>query len=282
MTIMLNKEKISSLAVKNSPALPRWQFVSQGHSVAAHLFHIQMALDGGCRWVQLRLKNQHREQMLEAGRLVRKLCDRYKAIFILNDHLHLTADVGADGVHLGIHDTSIKAARNILGENYIIGGTANTAAEVISRVEQGVDYIGLGPYRFTRTKQGLSPVLGLAGYREILRAVRDGKINMACEDAGPSIYAIGGILEQDIQPILKTGITGIAISGWLSHQINLQEMENNSGLKLSCMTAETFYGRWKEEHPSEAKRILDKIRAFDNAVHDNRSSEEARRLKKSI
>jgi len=261
-----NKKQI----VRSNGFFPRWQFVSQGNTPAAHLFYIQLALEGGCRWIQLRLKNQTREQILEAGRITRQLCDSYQATFILNDHLHLALEVGSDGVHLGLKDLSIQVARQTLGDAAIIGGTANTATDVRMRVAQGVDYIGLGPYRYTTTKLGLSPVLGLMGYRKILQDIGVNSpvaaSNNNCLDF-PPIYAIGGILEHDVPAIFKTGVNGVAVSGYLSRQVDLRAGEIASKVKLSCATVTEFYSLWKEKNSFECQKVLDSICQFNKAVN---------------
>ena len=76
-----------------------------------------------------------------------------------------------DGVHLGKKDMPIDQARQILGEAFIIGGTANTFEDVVQHYRAGADYLGIGPFRFTTTKKNLSPVLGLEGYSSILSPV---------------------------------------------------------------------------------------------------------------
>ncbi|MBO7636620.1 MAG: thiamine phosphate synthase, partial [Paludibacteraceae bacterium] len=120
--------------------------------------------------------------------------------------VELVAEIQADGVHLGKKDMSISEARAILGTDYIIGGTANTFDDVKAHYEAGASYIGCGPFRFTTTKKGLSPILGLEGYREIVQKMKQEGINLP-------IFAIGGITIDDIPSILQTGVTGIALSG---------------------------------------------------------------------
>ena len=100
----------------------------------------------------------------------------------------------------------IREARRLLGDGFIIGGTANTFEQVRTHYESSADYIGCGPFRFTTTKQKLAPVLGLDGYRTIISEMEATHIHIP-------IVAIGGITEEDIPDILQTGVTGIALSG---------------------------------------------------------------------
>lgn len=182
-----------------------------------------MALEGGCKWVQLRVKSPDlitdeakaefmaslKAMALEAQRM----CREHGATFIIDDNVALVKEIGADGVHLGKKDMPINEARRILGKDFIIGGTANTFEDVKAHYEAGADYIGCGPFRFTTTKQGLSPILGLEGYRSIVSRMRAEGIDLP-------IVAIGGITKKDIPEIMQTGVTGIALSGTILNAEN--------------------------------------------------------------
>ena len=182
------------------------QFISHRTDEISCLDGIRMALDGGCKWIQLRMKDSPEEEIVRTGIQVRELCDRYGATMILDDHTHLVSETGADGVHLGKSDMPIGQARAILGKDRIIGGTANTFEDIVSHWKAGADYIGCGPFRFTTTKKNLSPVLGIEGYRSIMEKMRHAGINIP-------VVAIGGITASDIDDILATGVKGIAVSG---------------------------------------------------------------------
>lgn len=164
------------------------------------------ALEGGCRWIQLRMKEANPDTVAATARKLAGLCRQYDAKLILDDHVELVASTGADGVHLGKMDLPVEEARNILGSKYIIGATANSYEDIVSAVNVGADYIGLGPYRYTTTKKKLSAILGLEGYRDILEKCRSNDITIP-------IVAIGGITLKDIIPLMRTGITGVAVSG---------------------------------------------------------------------
>ena len=182
------------------------QFISHYTDQYSYLDSIRLALDGGCRWVQLRMKDASIHDFLRIGKEVRRLCDRYQATFILDDHVELVREIGADGVHLGKKDMPVAEARKTLGNDCIIGGTANTFDDVKMHYEASANYIGCGPFRFTTTKQGLAPVLGLEGYRSIIA-------QMSAEGIDLPMVAIGGITAEDIPAIMQTGVSGIALSG---------------------------------------------------------------------
>lgn len=182
------------------------QFISHYSERYSYLDSIQLALEGGCRWIQLRMKDATDDEVRPIAIEAQKLCRAYGAKFIIDDRVLLVQELQADGVHLGKNDMPIREARQILGPDYIIGGTANTFEEVKAHYKASADYIGCGPFRFTTTKQKLAPVLGLDGYRQIIRKLRAANITIP-------VVAIGGITKDDIPAILQTGITGIALSG---------------------------------------------------------------------
>lgn len=182
------------------------QFISHYNDQYNYLDTIALALQGGCRWVQLRMKNVPIEEVRRAAKLAQVMCQNAGATLIIDDHVELVKELHADGVHLGLNDMPIAEARRLLGDGYIIGGTANTFDDVKAHAEAGADYIGCGPFRFTTTKERLSPVLGLEGYRQITERMRNEHIDLP-------IVAIGGITAADVPSIMKTGVTGIAISG---------------------------------------------------------------------
>lgn len=182
------------------------QFISHYTDRYSYLDSIRMVLAGGCRWVQLRMKDATDDEIRPVALEAQKLCKEAGATFIIDDHVELVKEIQADGVHLGKMDMPIADARKILGEDFIIGGTANTFEDVKSHYEAGANYIGCGPFRFTTTKKKLSPVLGLDGYRQIVSQMRQAGISLP-------IVAIGGITAEDIPDIMQTGVTGIALSG---------------------------------------------------------------------
>lgn len=182
------------------------QYISHFTPQISYAEGIRMALEGGCRWIQLRMKDAPAEEIIACAEEVLPLCRRHGAKFLLDDHAELVRQLGADGVHLGKNDMPVDEARKILGPDIIIGGTANTIEDVIRLHKQGADYIGCGPFRFTTTKKNLSPVLGLDGYKSIVLKMKELGIDLP-------IVAIGGITVEDIPAVMETGVSGIALSG---------------------------------------------------------------------
>lgn len=182
------------------------QFITHYTETIDYLSSVRLVLAGGCRWVQLRVKDTTDDELRPMALEAQRLCREAGATFIIDDHVALVREIGADGVHLGKMDMPIAEARQLLGPDFIIGGTANTFEDVEMHWKAGANYIGCGPFRFTTTKKKLSPVLGLEGYRTITRQMQERGIDLP-------IVAIGGITRDDIPELMQTGITGIALSG---------------------------------------------------------------------
>ncbi len=162
----------------------------------------------GVRWIQLRMKNASDEHFVSEGNLIREICNKFNALFIVNDRVSLVNELNADGVHIGKEDMPPLNARKLIGPDKIIGCTANTLQDILDLVSLPINYIGLGPLRYTATKEKLSPALGYGSYEEIMRALKSDKIHIP-------VYAIGGVRVDDIPVLKDLGLYGVAVSGVL-------------------------------------------------------------------
>ncbi len=190
--------------------IPKLHYISQGNVPKEHLENIQKACTSGAELVQLRLKNVSNKKILKLAKEAREITSHFQARLIINDHYKIAREVKADGVHLGKTDSCPTIARQHLYTWQIIGGTANTLQDCKTLISKEVDYIGLGPFRFTTTKDNLSPILGLNGYSAIIEALQ----------TKTPIIGIGGITIEDVTSILETGISGIAVSGEITRNFN--------------------------------------------------------------
>lgn len=195
------------------------QYISNSNAKYSHLQGIRLALAGGCRWIQLRMKDCADDEIIPVAKQVKELCREYGAKFVIDDNVEIAKLLDLDGVHLGKNDMPVAEARILLGENKIIGGTANTFENVERIYRDGADYIGCGPFRFTTTKKRLAPILGLEGYRSITSRMKSAGIDIP-------MVAIGGIKAGDIKDIMQTGVDGIALSGGVLNAENpVEEMK---------------------------------------------------------
>lgn len=202
----------------------RLQFISHQNEKLGYLDGIREALAGGCKWIQLRMKGATDDEVRPIALQVKEWCREQQATFLIDDRVALVKELQIDGVHLGKNDMPIAEARKILGDGFIIGGTANTFEDVKAHYEAGADYIGCGPFRFTTTKEKLSPILGLEGYRKIIHRMKGNNCaGMKGESIDIPLVAIGGITKEDIPEIMKTGVNGIALSGCILHAENPAE-----------------------------------------------------------
>ena len=190
--------------------ISKLHYISQGNSPKEHLENIQKACSAGTELVQLHLKNVSEKKMLKLAKEAREITSHFQTRLIINDHYKIAKEVKADGVHLGKTDLCPTIARKHLYTWQIIGGTANTLQDCEALIGKDVDYIGLGPFRLTTTKDNLSPVLGLNGYTAITEALK----------TEIPIIGFGGITTEDVTDILKTGISGIAVSGEITRDFN--------------------------------------------------------------
>jgi thiamine-phosphate pyrophosphorylase len=159
---------------------------------------VASSLEGGVRLLQLREKSHDAKRIIRLGKKIRELTSIYDAIFILNDRIDIAQIIDADGVHLGQDDIGIKEARNILGDKMIIGVSTHHPEQARKAVEQGADYIGVGPIFATPTKPGRT-------------AVTTEYAKWVAQNIDIPWYAIGGIDINNIQEVLDVGAKRIAV-----------------------------------------------------------------------
>ena len=161
-----------------------------------HIHQAKEALECGVKWVQIRMKHHDDEDLVEAGKEIVNSCRKHKAVCIVNDRPDIA---------------------KIIGSKAIIGATANTLEDILKLPLDQVNYIGLGPFRFTSTKHNLSPVLGLEGYQDILTQMHEQGIKIP-------VIAIGGILPTDVEGLLEIGVHGIAVASLINLALDKEQV----------------------------------------------------------
>lgn len=167
-------------------------------------------IEGGCRWVQIRMKDATDDEIRKVVEAVKPKCLEKEVFLILNDRVELAKELNVGGVHIGKEDMPPSKARMILGPAAVIGVTANTFADILAVSQHDIDYFGIGPFRHTSTKKNLAPVLGIDGIRNICYEMAENNINI------PHV-AVGGITYDDILPLLEAGVNGVAVSGAIAN-----------------------------------------------------------------
>ncbi len=174
------------------------------------LDRVALALKCGVDIIQLREKNRPAKDIVELGKRIRELASAFGALFIVNDRIDIAKIVKADGVHLGQDDVSYKAAREVLGEEAIIGISTHCPDDAMRAMQDGADYIGVGPVFKTPTKPGRIPV-GLE------------YVKWASENVDIPFFAIGSIEPDNTDEVIKAGASRIAVVRAIMNSENPQE-----------------------------------------------------------
>lgn len=159
----------------------------------------RIVLQNGAGALQLRDKAKKFEELTEIGKRLRRVAQKYHALFIVNDDPYLAGEVGADGVHLGQEDMNVAEARKIMGPDKIIGLSTHSKDQILAAAETRPDYIGIGPVFSTTTKESPNQPVGPM------------LISWAAENSLLPFVAIGGINENNITEVLKAGAKNIAV-----------------------------------------------------------------------
>ncbi|MBI9033853.1 MAG: thiamine phosphate synthase [Bacteroidales bacterium] len=202
------------------------QYITHDTPAFSHAQQAKEVISGGIKWVQFRSKDLSSIEKKEAAIATVHVCRELGAKCIINDDILLAKEIKADGVHIGKNDMHPIQARQILGEDFIIGGTANTLEDIRQLVKAGIDYIGCGPFRFTSTKKNLSPTLGLEGYHRLMQQCRVEGIDIP-------VVGIGGILLEDLPALMNTGLFGIAISSVVLNSKDISHMSREFTKNIS-------------------------------------------------
>ncbi|HEU4679798.1 MAG TPA: thiamine phosphate synthase [Terrimicrobiaceae bacterium] len=156
------------------------------------------SLAGGVQVLQLRAKDQPREETLFLARGLAQLCRQWRVPFILNDHPELVLESEADGAHVGQDDTSVAEARTLAGKHALIGKSTHSLAQALAAQEEKPDYIGFGPLFATPTKPDYAPI-GLHDIRAVHQLVT------------LPIFCIGGIKRENLPDVIAAGTRRVVI-----------------------------------------------------------------------
>lgn len=195
------------------------QFITNENSAVSPTKQILDAIEGGCRWVQIRLKDASDDEIKRIFFEIRDKAKETLTTVIINDRVALVKELGSEGVagvHLGLEDMPAAEARVQLGPDAIIGVTAHNYDEAATYKGLDIDYIGIGPFAATDTKKNLAPILGLEGITEIILRIKD----LGMETP---LVAVGGIKLDDVKPLLEVGANGIAVSGAIANADDIRE-----------------------------------------------------------
>jgi len=193
--------------------ISKFHYLTQDLPHRSHVEQTAIACKSGANWIQYRCLSKPDSELIDELHQVASICDDWGATLILTNHYHLLDQVDAQGVHLEDMQADFIKIREIISDEKTLGASANTFEDIQRIYSSGaVDYIGCGPFSLTRTKPNDYPMLGINGYAELRTKMTDSGIDIP-------LIAVGGIKTQDTEPLLNTGIHGIAVSA----SVNLAE-----------------------------------------------------------
>lgn len=187
---------------------------------------VEKAINGGVTFVQLREKNLDEESFLNEALEIQKLCRKYNIPFVINDNVEIAKKINADGIHVGQRDMNAGNVRAILGEDKILGVSAQTVEQALLAEKEGADYLGVGAVFPTGSKADAEDV----SY-ETLKSI--------CEAVNIPVVAIGGIGAGNVSKLENSGISGIAVISAIFAAEDIEAAAKN----LKQMTAEVV-SKW--------------------------------------
>ncbi|WP_443937478.1 thiamine phosphate synthase [Pedobacter sp. MW01-1-1] len=190
--------------------IEKFQFITQDAPHLSHVEQAQLACEAGAKWIQYRCLSKDDDALLLDIHPIAEICDDWGTTLIVTNHIHLQGKADIQGFHIEDLEADFIALRKLLGDDCTLGGSAVTVDGVLRLAAEGADYIGLGPFSLSRTKQNAYPVLGLEGYRSAMEKLKSLGLNIP-------VLAVGGIQESDVEALMQAGVFGIAVSGAINY-----------------------------------------------------------------
>jgi thiamine-phosphate pyrophosphorylase len=183
--------------------ISRFHYLTQDLPNRSHAEQARIACEAGANWIQYRCLTKTDDELIDEINQVAAICDDWGTTLILTNHYHLLDRVDAQGVHIEDFDADLGAIRAHIGDDKTLGASATNIPRLLDVQNTGVvDYCGYGPFAHTDTKPNNKPLLGFSCYRELQKHP---EINLP-------VIAVGGIQLTDVDPLLETGVFGIAVS----------------------------------------------------------------------
>lgn len=197
--------------------IEKLQFITHDVPGRSHVEQATAACLAGAKWVQYRCFSKDDYGILKDINYIGDICDDWGATLIVTDHLKFAGKGDIQGFHIEDMDADFASIRTQLGDEFTLGGSANTLEQLINMANNGVDYAGLGPFSTTETKPNNYPVLGLNGYKEIMKSLREKGIKLP-------VLAVGSVILSDVLALKETGVYGVAVSGAINFADNFEYM----------------------------------------------------------
>ena len=173
--------------------------LSGGNSAGQFQRLVESLVEAGVGMIQLREKHLDDRELIGRARILAERARGSRTVVIVNDRADIAAAVGADGVHLGQDDLSVKDARAIVGTRALIGVSTHNLDQARTAVMDGANYLGAGPTFTSRTKN-FDEFAGLDYLRDVSNEIR------------LPTYAIGGISAENLAEVIGVGVSRVAVS----------------------------------------------------------------------
>lgn len=196
--------------------IEKLHFITHDISQSSHVEQAQIACEAGAKWIQYRCLTKADDELLTDINLIAAICDDWGATLIVTDHIHLKGKADIQGFHIEDMEADFVALREEIGEEYTLGGSANTVENLIRLAKEGADYAGFGPFSITTTKPNNAPMLGYKGYAYATEQLQLKNIDFP-------FLAVGGVTLMDIPSLMETGVYGIAASAAINQAENMYE-----------------------------------------------------------
>lgn len=200
--------------------IEKFQFITHDIPQSSHIAQVQVACEAGAKWIQYRCLSKADEELVAEIKIIAEICDDWGATLIVTNHIHLKGKADIQGFHIEDMDADIISIRKQIGEEYTLGGSANTIENLMRLANEGADYAGFGPFSITTTKPNNSPLLGYKGYVYATEQLQLKNIDLP-------ILAVGGVTLVDVPSLMETGVYGIAASSAINQSENMYEAYRN-------------------------------------------------------
>lgn len=182
--------------------ISKFHYLTQDLPQRSHVEQVRIACEAGANWVQYRCLSKPDDELIDEINEIAVICDDWGATLIVTNHYELLDRVDAQGVHIEDFEADMIAIRKHIGDDKTLGASATTIESLLLVQNTGVvDYCAYGPFAHTDTKPNDKPLLGFEGYRELQKHPVD-----------IPVIAVGGIQVIDVEPLIETGVYGIALS----------------------------------------------------------------------
>lgn len=196
--------------------IEKLHFITHDFPQSSHIEQVQVACEAGAKWIQYRCLSKADDELLADINLIAEICDDWGATLIITNHIHLKGKADIQGFHIEDLDADFIALRKQIGEEFTLGGSANTVEQLIKLANNGADYAGFGPFNITSTKPNDYPLVKTDEYNNAVQILKSANIDLP-------VLAVGGVTLTDVPALMATGIFGIAASSAINQAENMYE-----------------------------------------------------------